>query len=62
MLSLCWGAMASLWHFHGVKKHITPRKVFGVFDHKISSKDRMLVQATDDRSSSCRSLPCAGDP
>ncbi|EKX38007.1 hypothetical protein GUITHDRAFT_77569 [Guillardia theta CCMP2712] len=43
ILSLCWGAMASLWHFHGVKKHITPRKVFGVFDHKISSKDRMLA-------------------
>jgi homoserine O-succinyltransferase len=33
MLSLCWGAMASLWHFHRIPKHLTVHKQFGVIQH-----------------------------
>lgn len=32
-LFVCWGAMAALYHFHGVPKHRMDQKLFGVFDH-----------------------------
>ena len=28
---VCWGAMAMIYHFHGVKKHILDAKAFGCF-------------------------------
>jgi homoserine O-succinyltransferase len=28
---VCWGAMAMLYHFHGVQKHLLPHKAFGCF-------------------------------
>ncbi|MEO1601665.1 MAG: homoserine O-succinyltransferase [Pseudomonadota bacterium] len=32
--AICWGAQAMLHHFHGVKKHMLPRKAFGCFRHR----------------------------
>ncbi len=32
-LTLCWGAMAALYHFHGVDKHALAAKASGVFAH-----------------------------
>jgi homoserine O-succinyltransferase len=32
--SICWGAMAALWHFHDVPKHILQDKAFGVYRHR----------------------------
>lgn len=32
-LGVCWGGMAMINHFHGVKKHILPAKAFGCFRH-----------------------------
>jgi homoserine O-succinyltransferase len=34
-MNVCWGAMAALYHFHGVPKHQLPEKAFGVFRQKI---------------------------
>ena len=31
---VCWGAMAMIYHFHGVQKHILPHKAFGCFRHQ----------------------------
>ena len=31
---VCWGGMAMINHFHGVKKHILPEKAFGCFRHR----------------------------
>tara|TARA_R110002074_G_scaffold23605_1_gene71292 strand:+ start:1214 stop:2131 length:918 start_codon:yes stop_codon:yes gene_type:complete len=31
---VCWGAMAMIHHFHGVKKHLLEAKAFGCFRHK----------------------------
>jgi len=31
---VCWGGMAMIHHFHGVKKHILDAKAFGCFRHK----------------------------
>lgn len=33
LLTICWGAMAALQHFHGVPKHALGAKAHGVFDH-----------------------------
>jgi len=30
---VCWGGMAMVSHFHGVKKHILPEKLFGCYRH-----------------------------
>lgn len=32
-LNICWGAMAAIWHFHGVPKYVLDRKLFGVYRH-----------------------------
>ena len=32
--NICWGAMAALWHFHGVPKYTLAKKAFGVYRHR----------------------------
>jgi homoserine O-succinyltransferase len=32
-MAVCWGGMAMINHFHGVKKHLLPAKAFGCFEH-----------------------------
>jgi len=34
-LMICWGAQAALQHFQGVRKHVMPKKLFGIYDHKL---------------------------
>ena len=34
-MNVCWGAMAALYHFHGVPKHVLPEKAFGVYRQTI---------------------------
>ena len=34
-MNVCWGAMAALYHFHGVPKHQLSEKAFGVYREKI---------------------------
>lgn len=34
-LNVCWGAMAAIYHFHGVPKHALSEKAFGVYRHRI---------------------------
>jgi homoserine O-succinyltransferase len=31
---ICWGAMAAIYHFHGVPKYTLDRKAFGVYRHR----------------------------
>ena len=31
---ICWGAMAAIYHFHGVPKHLLKKKAFGVYRHR----------------------------
>ncbi|TPW32192.1 homoserine O-succinyltransferase [Martelella alba] len=33
-MNICWGAMAAIYHFHGVPKHLLDKKAFGVFRHR----------------------------
>ena len=32
--NICWGAMAAIYHFHGVPKHTLESKAFGVYRHR----------------------------
>lgn len=45
---ICWGAQAALHHYHGVPKHRLPRKMFGVFRHRILKRDSSLLQGFND--------------
>jgi homoserine O-succinyltransferase len=39
---ICWAAQAALYHFHGVPKHMLPRKRFGVYRQAILQPDNPL--------------------
>lgn len=47
-LHVCWGAQAGLYHHYGVKKHVLPEKMFGVYEHKVSHRTCPLVRGFDD--------------
>ncbi len=47
-LHICWAAQASLYYHYGVGKAKLPRKLFGVYPHKIEHKRSMLMRGFDD--------------
>ncbi len=44
----CWGAQAALYYFYGIKKHILPEKISGIFWHKLNDRKIPLVRGFDD--------------
>ncbi len=47
-LYICWGAQAALYHKYGIPKYDLPRKMFGVFEHRVLSSTESLLQGFDD--------------
>jgi len=47
-LNICWGAQAALYYFYGIPKYDMPKKVFGIFEHKVHDKNIPLVRGFDD--------------
>jgi homoserine O-succinyltransferase len=47
-LYICWGAQAALYHFYGIPKHTLPKKMFGVFRHRVLDRRIPLVRGFDD--------------
>ena len=45
---VCWGGMAMINHFHGVKKHILPAKAFGCFRHQNLAPASPLLRGFSD--------------
>lgn len=45
---LCWGAQAGLYYHYGLKKKRLPKKMFGLFWHKVSNRKTPLVRGFDD--------------
>lgn len=45
---ICWGAQAALYHFYGINKYPLDKKLFGVFNHKISDHSFPLFRGFDD--------------
>ncbi len=47
-LHICWGAQAGLYYHFGLNKTLLPRKVFGVYEHKVMNRKIPLVRGFDD--------------
>ena len=45
---ICWGAQAGIHYHFGIAKHKLPTKLFGVFSHKVDSKNSKLFRGFDD--------------
>ena len=47
-LHICWGAQAGLYYHYGIKKHLLPQKLFGVFKHQVEDPNYILFRGFDD--------------
>lgn len=47
-LYICWGAMAGLYHFYGINKHIVQRKYSGIYYSKPLNPREPLMRGFDD--------------
>ena len=47
-LHLCWGAQAGLYYHYGLQKTLLPKKMFGVFEHRVMNRKVPLVRGFDD--------------
>jgi homoserine O-succinyltransferase len=45
---ICWGAQAGLYHRYGIPKYDLPRKMFGVFEHRVLARTEKLMRGFDD--------------
>lgn len=45
---ICWGAQAGLYYHYGVNKVDLPKKLFGVFEHKVVHTGSILFRGFDD--------------
>lgn len=45
---ICWGAQAGLYHKYGIPKFPVPAKQFGVFEHRICTRNTNLLRGFDD--------------
>ena len=46
---ICWGAQAGLYYHFGIKKHMLPKKLFGVYEHTLEKKTAILFRGFDDK-------------
>ncbi len=47
-LHICWGAQAGLYYHYGVNKIMLPKKLSGVYKHKVMNRKEPLVRGFDD--------------
>lgn len=47
-LHLCWGAQAGLYYYYGLPKYMLPKKMFGVYRHRVMNRKVPLVRGFDD--------------
>ncbi|MFR7990727.1 MAG: homoserine O-acetyltransferase MetA [Anaerovoracaceae bacterium] len=45
---ICWGAQAGLYYHYGIQKHQLPKKLSGVYKHRLDYKKGMLFRGFDD--------------
>ena len=45
---ICWGAQAAMYHYYGLKKKLLPRKLFGLYRHRVMNRKIPLVRGFDD--------------
>ena len=47
-LHICWAAQAGFYHYYGFNKRLLPRKLFGIYEHKVANRKIPLVRGFDD--------------
>jgi homoserine O-succinyltransferase len=47
-LHICWGAQAGLYRRYGIPKKLLPKKLFGIFPHRINEQYTALFRGFDD--------------
>ena len=47
-LHICWGAQAGLYYHYGIRKHLLPQKLFGVFQQRVEDPNYILFRGFDD--------------
>ena len=47
-LHICWGAQAGLYYHFGIRKHLLPQKMFGIFEHVKDYPHSQLIKGFDD--------------
>lgn len=47
-LHICWGAQAGLYHYYGLEKVQLPKKLFGIYQHRVMNRKIPLVRGFDD--------------
>lgn len=47
-IHLCWGAQAGLYYHYGIKKHLLPKKIVGVYEHRVHHRKVPLLRGFDD--------------
>lgn len=47
-LFICWGAQAAMQYFYGIPKYDLPKKMFGVFAHRLMKPTSPLVRGFND--------------
>lgn len=45
---LCWAVQAAMYHLYGVEKHVLPRKISGVYPHKLVDPYSQIARGFDD--------------
>jgi len=48
VLHICWGAQAALYYHYGINKHVLPKKLFGVYPHKLNESKSELMRGFDE--------------
>jgi homoserine O-succinyltransferase len=47
-LHICWGAQAGLYRRYSIPKHALPKKLFGVYPHRVNERRTPLFRGFDD--------------
>ncbi|MBO5484815.1 MAG: homoserine O-succinyltransferase [Lachnospiraceae bacterium] len=47
-LHICWGAQAGLYYHYGIHKYLLPKKMFGVYEHRVHHRKVPIVRGFDD--------------
>ena len=47
-LYICWAAQAGVYYHYGIDKHVLPRKLSGIFNHRVLDKTNPLTRGFDD--------------
>lgn len=48
VLYICWAAQAGLYYNHGINKYVLPKKMFGIFPHRLKTNQYPITTGCDD--------------